>query len=477
MAQQQQLDDGKQVIFGLISLDRGELLFVLVHSLSIVCAAGFYVAKNHQLLSTDALHRIAAVLGILFLSVIFGSNVLYIILQVGLAWLILSTVRDSRSAAILILIDSMAILCYLQVKRIMQKDLGTVDFTAPVMISTQKLTALAFSLHDYSRKDRDRLPEENQRLMVEKKPTLLQLASFVFFFHGVVVGPISFYSEYIHFMEEQPLNFKARGRKRALVRHMLLTLVLVSLMLVLAPRWQPDTLLDYAQQRPFLVRVFLTYLVMMVARLKYYFAWNLGSCIQLAAGYGYDRQKEDWTGIKNVSIMGLEAATSMRSYIDAWNTSTNAWLRLLAYSRLPPKFKMIGTFVLSAMWHGFYPGYYFTFLFAVPTTVAARRIRRIFRPRFLAANQLLLYHVITWFCTQLILAYIVVPFTLLHLNLVLSYYHGTMMWTGHIVVFVALAATFVLPAPPRSKVDSQTGAKASTTVGSALAASEDKKTE
>ena len=35
---------------------------------------------------------------------------------------------------------------------------------------------------------------------------------------------------------------------------------------------------------------------------------------------------------------------------------------------------MAMTFVLSALWHGVYPGYYFTFITAIPITAAARAV-------------------------------------------------------------------------------------------------------
>lgn len=34
----------------------------------------------------------------------------------------------------------------------------------------------------------------------------------------------------------------------------------------------------------------------------------------------------------------------------------------------------IATFIISAMWHGVYPGYYMTFLTAIPITLAARAV-------------------------------------------------------------------------------------------------------
>ena len=45
----------------------------------------------------------------------------------------------------------------------------------------------------------------------------------------------------------------------------------------------------------------------------------------------------------------------------------------VCYDRAP-KHRLALTFVLSALWHGVYPGYYFTFLTAIPITMAARAV-------------------------------------------------------------------------------------------------------
>ena len=45
----------------------------------------------------------------------------------------------------------------------------------------------------------------------------------------------------------------------------------------------------------------------------------------------------------------------------------------VCYDRAP-KHRLALTFILSALWHGVYPGYYFTFLTAIPITMAARAV-------------------------------------------------------------------------------------------------------
>ena len=46
--------------------------------------------------------------------------------------------------------------------------------------------------------------------------------------------------------------------------------------------------------------------------------------------------------------------------LDNWHIQTSLWLRTIAFERMP-RGKTMGVFMLSAFWHGFYPGYYITF--------------------------------------------------------------------------------------------------------------------
>ena len=65
----------------------------------------------------------------------------------------------------------------------------------------------------------------------------------------------------------------------------------------------------------------------------------------------------------------------MKYFLDNWNITTQAWLRRIAYDRLKTgSGKTLGVFVLSAFWHGFYPGYYFTFIQIAFTVYGGRKV-------------------------------------------------------------------------------------------------------
>jgi hypothetical protein len=86
------------------------------------------------------------------------------------------------------------------------------------MINTQKLTALAFSFYDgYRSKQRAkrRRPDEDQdcpaltedqdKQKVLDIPHPIEFLSYVFYFHGICVGPLCFYKDYLDYIEGRNL--------------------------------------------------------------------------------------------------------------------------------------------------------------------------------------------------------------------------------------------------------------------------------
>jgi len=68
------------------------------------------------------------------------------------------------------------------------------------MVLTQKVTSLAFSLHDgLARKPEDLTPFQKQQL-IRKVPNPLEYYSYVFHFHAVMVGPTVLFADYTDFI-------------------------------------------------------------------------------------------------------------------------------------------------------------------------------------------------------------------------------------------------------------------------------------
>ena len=66
-------------------------------------------------------------------------------------------------------------------------------------------------------------------------------------------------------------------------------------------------------------------------------------------------------------------STSLKVLLDNWNISTTLWLRHVVYVRMP-FLNTLSVFFISALWHGFYPGYYFTFFTASFFITASRLV-------------------------------------------------------------------------------------------------------
>jgi len=111
-------------------------------------------------------------------------------------------------------------------------------------------------------------------------------------------------------------------------------------------------------------------------RAKYYHAWILADAVCNASGLGYDKVNKTWDLVTNVKPMGVELGCNLKESLDQWNKGTMKWLRHVVYDRCSnTSARTFVTYGVSAIWHGFYPGYYLTFCSGALFTSAARVVR------------------------------------------------------------------------------------------------------
>lgn len=75
-------------------------------------------------------------------------------------------------------------------------------------------------------------------------------------------------------------------------------------------------------------------------------------------------------------LIDFQTSLNLRDSIESWNKGTNLWLRSIMYERAGRN-KVLYTYALSALWHGFYPGYYLTFASGAFFTMAARSVSKL----------------------------------------------------------------------------------------------------
>lgn len=86
---------------------------------------------------------------------------------------------------------------------------------------------------------------------------------------------------------------------------------------------------------------------------------------------GYDQhQQPRFDRIKSVSIIGLITSYRVSDFLKSWNSSVQQWLTHYVYLRMLDSKKRgqgnviaaLTVFMVSAVWHGFYPGFHSFFL-------------------------------------------------------------------------------------------------------------------
>jgi len=252
-----------------------------------------------------------------------------------------------------------------------------------------KLTAFCFNVFDGTQKV-ETLDEYQKDRRVVDLPGMLDYLGFVFFFPSLMAGPAFDYMEYKRWIETSmfdlppgtdPKKAPATRKQRRIPRSgwpaafKAVTGLLWILMFLNFSRFYNagvvlgETYKGYGILR----RIWVLYMLGFTSRMKYYGVWTLteGACILSGIGFkGLDpvTGKADWSRLVNVRPLQVESAQNSHEYLASWNINTNNWLKNYIYLRVTPRGKKPGfratmaTFVTSAFWHGFYPGYYLTFI-------------------------------------------------------------------------------------------------------------------
>lgn len=87
----------------------------------------------------------------------------------------------------------------------------TLDITGPLMVITQKVTLLTFSIHDGFARNENDLTKSQKFHAIRTLPTALEFFSYVLHFQGLMAGPLVFYKDYIDFIEGTQFLNKNNG--------------------------------------------------------------------------------------------------------------------------------------------------------------------------------------------------------------------------------------------------------------------------
>ncbi|VEN51674.1 unnamed protein product [Callosobruchus maculatus] len=436
-------------------LQTDQFNFILSQLAAMGLATLYRTVLHPSKTSTAVRHAFGLVFGLCIGYFCFGSQALHLAGLPAICYVVMVTQNVHVMHGMVLTVSIMYLSCLHLHRQIYDYGSYGLDITGPLMVITQKVTSLAFSLHDGLTKNEEEMTELQKIHAVYKAPSFLEYFSYSLLFPSLMAGPVLFYNDYIDFVEGKsyakhysPSNSKTvviqePSPVRSICRKVIVALFCAYTFLIFLPKFP----IRRAKDENFLENTSLSYkfwyltVSTTLVRFKYYFAWTLSDAICNNCGIGFNGYNEDgspnWDKISNVDILQFELATSLKQAIEAWNKGTNVWLRMLVYERTE-KYATVLTYVVSAAWHGFYPGYYLTFLSGAIFTFAARVVRRHIRNYFMESKEAkLLYDIITFAVTHFVLAYITFPFVLLEFWPCIVLYNR-LYWCLHICAILAL---------------------------------------
>jgi lysophospholipid acyltransferase len=163
----------------------------------------------------------------------------------------------------------------------------------------------------------------------------------------------------------------------------------------------------------------------------------------IASGLSYNGTDEEgnprFDRIKSVVLWNLETSYKVKDFLANWNISVHNWLKYYVYLRMLPNDKRginlraaMLTFVVSAIWHGFYPGFLHFFVGAGLLDYHCKLCSLVIAPKFRWVPDWLQI-VVCWIWCYSLCGYFVLSFVLLNFSDFWPVYEK-MNFAGHLVL-------------------------------------------
>jgi hypothetical protein len=251
-------------------------------------------------------------------------------------------------------------------------------------------------------------------------------------FPGFLSGPAILYPQYAKFARNRAPNLHHQKRHQWAIVQFLKAASFGVAHVALKNAFNHATVLSpQFQQMSLINRLMFIHMATMAIRFMYYTAWLMAEASLVNMGFEIGQ-------VQIVRPLQIELATDPREILLNWNISTDRWLHRYFYVRLR---KSLGTSIsnilvklISAVWHGFYPGYYFTFIsYGLLAFTSRSMYRNVSWPLPKWSKGMFVY-VPLW----MVLDFITVPFVLLSWSASVQFYNS-MHWWAHILCILILA--------------------------------------
>lgn len=394
--------------------------------------------------SATSKHWFSVVVGGWVLQFLNGYQWVFNIASVMFCYTIMA-VMGPKSARVVSLC-AMAFLAFGHLYRQVTDYLGwTLDWTLIAMVTTQKVMGLAHNVQDAHDKG---ATDDQKTRSVDRLPSVFEYLSFILFPANLAIGPAFEYADYMAFANG---SLTAPPPYLPGIWRLLQGLFFFVAHTAIAFKFPCAAMLSsekFFATGTVLERYAAVWVALLGVRFKYYFGWKIAEGAAVMSGLGYNGVDKAtgahrWDRVENIGIWSYETSQSLRTSSQNWNKTTNLWLRRYVYDRAPSSVNLYFTYLVSAFWHGFYPGYYMFFLSVAAATVVHRQVRRTIRPHFLAADGKSpgplkpVYDVVSAIATSMTLNYFIMSFVMLAFDLSLEAFSGFSFY-GHFTLLASL---------------------------------------
>ncbi|CAK0783622.1 hypothetical protein CVIRNUC_006821 [Coccomyxa viridis] len=415
-------------------------------------------------------HIYATVTGFALLYYPFGNGVFHLFVPTILTYLVMLQFQDYSATLSWIVNFTYLIGCHVAGASGEAWKQGNVDFTGAMMVLALKLITAGVSYQDGLKKPEELSPYQ-QRHRLTKMPSPLEWLSFTFASGNLLAGPYFELSDYLDFINRKgPWDPKSKqpslaSQYGAGALRFVKALCCLAVHLYFVKYFPVDTLTsDWFYTLSIPRRGAVMWIVAVVYRFKYYFAWAVSEAALIGSGFcfnGWDERGEaQWDRYCNTRIAKVELSASAAELPAHWNTCTGNFLRRYVYERLTPKGKkatfktLLLTQLVAGIWHGLFPGYalfFATSAFMFESAKVIYRYEQGLPQRWRFLQTFPLWQFAKWIYTGFILNYSASAFLLLDFSVAFKTWNSV-HFLGHFLMVAIIAVSMVNPPrKPRKK--------------------------
>ncbi|KAL7713938.1 Membrane-bound O-acyltransferase (MBOAT) family protein [Entamoeba marina] len=348
------------------------LRFLLGFLFEIPVSIGLRYLPNNPSLK----HAIYGIVGIFVSLFVYSGMTLNVLISMVPVYFIMKYMPN-RIGAYISFGVCLSYLMYLHITRMVDNYLGyDLDFSSVQMVLVIKYSTFAFSVSNANDSEYQ-FSKYTKEHVISKYPTYLEFFGYTFFYPAFFSGPSLEFNDYMKFVTME--QFKEFDHKLPKIDVSAL-LKVIGTIIVLVTFFILSGVLDifnycdyYLVRNPKECSCWYKLLLVLIyvdfVKVKYYFTWKFAELLSVLSGFGYSGQNDGkllWNGFKNVDIWKMETSNTVRQIVSNWNIQTERWLRYYIYERLAQSkqlsaYKTLFTNMVSAVWHGLYPGYYIAF--------------------------------------------------------------------------------------------------------------------